>query len=94
MRFTGALFICSGYVFLLAAIGGALGGACRYLLSIGVARCCSAGFPSILAVNFGVFATGFVVGVGLVCEGQLAGNVLLGWFLWWFNHFSTFSLRL
>ena len=53
--------------FLLATIGGALGGVCRYLFSSGLSACCPAGFPwATLLVNaLGSFLLGLSLGVGL-----------------------------
>ena len=43
----------------------------------------------------GVFATGFVVGVGLsVTEGSLQANAFVQLVLWWFNHFLLSVWRL
>ena len=65
--------------FLLAAIGGALGGACRYLLSNGMVRCCSAGFPwGTLAVNsLGCLLLGVSLGAGLSVTEKAACRQML-----------------
>ena len=99
VRFTvGLLFgLLDAMSFLLAALGGALGGACRYLLSNAVAAYGPKGFPwGTLAVNaLGSFLLGLSLGAGLSAgEGSLIGKAFIAvGFCGGLTTFSTFSLE-
>lgn len=89
-----------GMLYILVAIGCALGGICRYWGMTFLASRCGERFPwGTLAVNFtGSFLLGAILGAGILhAEGPLQGQQLYAFaavgFCGGLTTFSTFSLQ-
>jgi CrcB protein len=89
-----------GVLFLLTAVGCALGGALRYLCMLGISRCLGDAFPwGTLCVNaLGSFLLGMVLGSGIAPSADIAAVEQLHafaavGFCGGLTTFSTFSLQ-
>ena len=81
--------------FAALALGGALGGACRYLATRALDQRLGTGFPwGTLAVNLsGAFAAGFIAGLLPQGEGRVLEFLLLAGFCGSYTTVSSWSLQ-